>query len=118
MISSRDEAMLVLNKWKSDSLLIQLVFNGAAGIGTGASMCVFGFILEVSNEKVLVSVGKPPSSLTMSIKFPDGVVFGYGDFREAATPEEQAVLSRKYVCALAIDFPSGDRCLFAELISE
>ena len=111
MISSREEAMSVLNKWKSESRLIQLLFNGAA-------ISVFGFILEVSNKKVIVSVGKPPSPLAMSIEFPDEAVFLYGDFREAATPEEQAALSRKFVCSLVINFPSGDRCLFAELILE
>lgn len=118
MISSREEAMSVLNKWKSESRFIQLMFNGAAGIGTSAAMSVFGCILEVSDKKLIVSVGKPPSPLTMSIEFPDESVFLYGDFREAATPQERAALSHKFVCSLVVNFPSGERCLFAELILE
>jgi hypothetical protein len=117
MITSVEEAMGVLNKWKNDPREIQVVFTGAGEDGVPppekAVACFWGFVKSVLPARVSV-VSRMDPFFSISIEL-TGARFTYGDPREASTLQERDYLASKYVCSLAIVLPTGGRCVLAEL---
>ena len=111
MISSREETMFLLNRWKSESRLIQLVFNAASGIGT-ATMSVFGFIVDVSSNSMTVSVGNE-KDVKLSIGLQDAIL-NIGSY-EIAPEEIKKKIAEKYESYLAIRLPSNAVFFLADI---
>ena len=106
MISSED-AHLLLNKWKTESALMCLVFATAE-----AGFSFMGRVIELSSD-VIQFRGNSPERPEVLLKLA-GARFEYGDAREA--PESIRNSSQaKYAGALSIILPSGDRCFLIEL---
>jgi hypothetical protein len=110
MISSREDALSLLNKWKSEGSMISVLFVGTAEEDQAR---LWGFVTEVTEDSATVSSAKD-AFFSLSVRLV-GDNFTYGDPRDALTREQQLALEAKYVCAFSYQLPSGGRCFFAEL---
>jgi hypothetical protein len=110
MISSREDALLLLNKWKSDACVISFAFIGVEPLDR---VYLWGFVTTVSEDSATISSAKD-GLFSVSIMLL-GNSFSYGDPREASTPKERINLETKYICGFAYKLPTGGQCLFAEL---
>ena len=102
MISSAEDAIRLLNKWKAESALIRVIFST-----TGVGLNLVGIIAEVTDGRVRVLGDACEFFFDLA-----GATFAYAEPREAPDPSRS---SAEYVCTLEAVLPSGDRCLFAEV---
>jgi hypothetical protein len=103
MISSGEEALQLLAKWKNDGHPLFIDFTGK-----GVAISFDGKLSEISSNGLRAS-GKGVK-LEMSLI---GASFEYSEPREAETDIREAWESR-VVCCLAISLPSGDLCVLCE----
>lgn len=107
MISSADDALRLLNKWKAEESDIVAMLVGPA----------FGFsfkgkILLIENS--CIQLRSLNSMLVLDFS---QAKFLYEEPREAPEPLRKS-MEKKYVCELTVVLPSGDRCGFFERKTE
>lgn len=118
MRSSPEHARLLFNNWKENSSPIFVVLvTGETNIGFLALVedeSRFPFVrfsVLANNSRVFLKGLK----FEATFDFTGVDDFEYSDAREA--PAEVSVPEPKLVCALRVNFPSGDGATFGELVS-
>jgi len=101
MFSSREEALALLDKWKSEGSLVTALF------GCEVRFSVTGKFLLVSSDAVYLVSDAGESAGTVFLPFVRAVAFEYVDAREASGPHRKSVQSQ-IICGLRISFRRED----------
>ncbi len=108
MYSSMEEALLHLNKWKTESTSMSFAL-----VGTSVQCWLVGSIDHVSATEVHIRIRgiEPPECLVVVSL--TGAEFNYSDEREGSKFHKFAS-TRKFSGLLVANLPNGERFIFAE----
>jgi hypothetical protein len=104
LISSTEDALRLLTKWKNDEHPLLVDFSGK-----GFAFSCKGKVSEVSSDTLRIS-GKT-TKLEISL---DSASFVYSEPREAP-PDVKVEWELKVICCLVTSLPSGEECYMYEL---
>jgi hypothetical protein len=106
MRSSAEDAIRLLNKWKSELASLRILFTTS-----GCELKFDGRILAVQDAMLLIE-GPRPCQLWFSI---NATTFEYTEPRETRPVKARISAEITYVCTLSIRQPDGGLCLLNEL---
>jgi hypothetical protein len=110
MNSSREDAVALFSKWKSEATPLIGIFS-SAGVGFRFG----GFIVDFTPEQILV--GHFSAAYEFSVRLDLATGFDYQDTREAPDELRESSLAQ-YVCCLTVLLPEDNHCRFYEVLKE
>ncbi len=113
MTSAEQATRALLDRWLSDSALLEIVFLGVQdGTDAQTSLRLMGYIKELSEEHVTIGASREPF-LTVTLELGGGIDFAASENRAPDGEND----SRRYKAFVTFELPAGGSLFLGELLS-